>query len=251
MIRLEHISHHFYSESGAVEALRDVSLTMRDHEFVALVGPSGCGKTTLLRMVAGLEHAEQGVIYDEDVPLRGTPDGVGVVFQKPALLPWRTVRDNITLPYAVAQAPIDEARVTQLMAQVELSAFADAQPHTLSGGMQQRVALARALVRAPRLWLLDEPFAALDMMLRQEMNDLLLALWAEQRPTVLFVTHDLAEAVYLADRVVVMSPRPGRVVGELAIELPRPRHPDMKYGSAIAPYVAQLWAWMRGAQPTP
>lgn len=248
MLSAERVTHHFYSDKSSVLALRDVTVRIEDGAFVALVGPSGSGKTTLLRMFAGLEHPEQGTIYYKNEPLTSPPEAIGVVFQKGALLPWRTVRENIALPYEVAGQPVAWERVESLMARVGLSGFETAQPHELSGGMQQRVAVARALVRSPRLWLLDEPFAALDMFLRQEMNDLILGLWAESKSTVLFVTHELAEAVYLADRVVVLSPRPGHVVGEIQIGLPRPRHAEMRYGAAVTPYVEQIWHMMNGSE---
>jgi NitT/TauT family transport system ATP-binding protein len=244
MLSAERVTHHFYSEKGSLLALQDVTLRMAEGEFVALVGPSGSGKTTLLRMVAGLETPEQGAIYYKEALLTSPPEEIGVVFQKGALLPWRTVRENIALPYEVAGQPVAWERVDTLMQRVGLAGFEQAQPHELSGGMQQRVAVARALVRAPKVLLMDEPFAALDMFLRQEMNDLVLGLWAETKPTVLFVTHELPEAVYLADRVVVLSPRPGRVVGEVQVGLPRPRHADMRYGAAVTPYVEQIWRIM-------
>lgn len=245
LLTSERVTHHFYSETGSVLALRDVTVRVGDGEFVAIVGPSGSGKTTLLRMFAGLETPEQGVIRYKGDPLTAPPEDIGVVFQKGALLPWRTVRENIALPYEVAGQKIEWERIEALMEKVGLSGFEQAQPHKLSGGMQQRVAVARALVRSPRVWLLDEPFAALDMFLRQEMNDLVLGLWQESHPTVVFVTHELAEAVYLADRVVVLSPRPGHVVGDIKIELPRPRTAEMRYGAAVTPYVERIWQQMK------
>ncbi len=241
LLTADHITHHYQGNDQPVLALRDVSLQVARGEFVALVGPSGCGKTTLLRMFAGLLTPEQGTITYGGVPLTAPPHDVGVVFQKPALLPWRTVRDNIALPDQVDHHPPDMNRIEALMAQVGLTDFATAAPDTLSGGMQQRVALARALVQSPRLLLLDEPFGALDMMLRHDMNDLLLDLWHTYEPTVVFVTHDLHEAVYLADRVVTMSPRPGRIVGAFDIPLPRPRKGINRYGAEIQGQVELLW----------
>jgi NitT/TauT family transport system ATP-binding protein len=246
MLSAERVTHHFYSEKGSVQALRDVTIRIGDGEVVAIVGPSGSGKTTLLRMFAGLELPEQGEIRYQGAVLTSPPEGIGVVFQKGALLPWRTVRENIALPYEVAGEAVAWAQVEGLMNKVGLSGFEQAQPHELSGGMQQRVAVARALVRSPHVWLMDEPFAALDMFLRQEMNDLVLNLWQEHKPTVLFVTHELAEAVYIADRVVVLSSRPGQVVGEVKIGLPRPRNAEMRYGAAVTPYVEAIWRMMKG-----
>ncbi len=247
MVSAERVSHHFYNEQGSLLALRDLSLRVNTGEFVALVGPSGSGKSTLLRMFAGLETPEEGSIRYGQHP-DAPPGAIGMVFQKAALLPWRTVRANIALPYEVAGEPAPREHIEAWIAKVGLSGFADAMPHELSGGMQQRAALARALVRAPDLWLLDEPFVALDMLLRQEMNDLVLALWEESRPTVLFVTHELAEAVYLADRVVVMSPRPGRIVGTVSVELPRPRRAIAHFGAALTPYIEQIWQMMGGTR---
>jgi NitT/TauT family transport system ATP-binding protein len=155
------------------------------------------------------------------------------------------VRENIALPYELAAQAVDWVHVNTLTRKVGLEGFEHARPHELSGGMHQRVALARALVRTPKVWLLDEPFVALDMLLRHEMNDLVLALWQETKPTALFVTHDLAEAVYLADRVVVMSPRPGHVVGQVVVELSRPRRAEMRYGSDLSLFVQQIWRMMR------
>jgi NitT/TauT family transport system ATP-binding protein len=248
MLSAVRVTHHFYSDKGSLLALQNVTLRIAEGEFVALVGPSGSGKTTLLRMVAGLETPEQGTIYYKNAPLTSPPEEIGVVFQKGALLPWRTVRENIALPYEVAGQPVARERVETLMQRVGLMGFEQAHPHELSGGMQQRVAVARALIRAPKVLLMDEPFAALDMFLRQEMNDLVLGLWAEHKPTVLFVTHELAEAVYLADRVVVLSPRPGQVVGEVRVGLPRPRRAEMRYGAAVTPYVEQIWRMMNESE---
>lgn len=242
----ERVTHHFYNEQGRLLALQDVTIRVGAGEFVAIVGPSGSGKTTLLRMFAGLERPEMGEIRYQNQLLTKPPEGVGIVFQKGALLPWRTVRDNIALPYEVAGESVAWERVEGLMYRVGLAGFEQARPHELSGGMQQRVALARALVRTPPVWLMDEPFASLDMFLRQEMNELLLGLWQETKATVLFVTHELAEAVYVADRVIVLSSRPGQVVGEIKVGLPRPRTAAMRYGAAVTPYVERIWRMMRG-----
>lgn len=243
LLLVENVSHHFYASRGEGPrlALRDVSLAIDEGEFVALVGPSGCGKTTILRLVAGLLEPEQGRILYDGQPLQGTPEGIGMVFQKATLLPWRTVYDNVRLPLEVAGQPIDPARLRAMLAAVGLAGFEEAMPAELSGGMQQRVSLARALLPAPRLLLMDEPFGALDMMRRTEMNLLLLELWAHYRPTVLFVTHDIHEAVFLADRVLAMSAGPGRVVGNFPIEIERPRQAEARYGREMQGYVERLW----------
>lgn len=242
LIVADHLSHQFQKRDGRVSALRDISLTVASGEFLAIVGPSGSGKSTLLRLFAGLLQPSEGCILYHGAPLTGTPPDISVVFQKPALLPWRTVADNIALPLQLSGEGSAQQRIAPLIEAVGLHGFGAAMPHELSGGMQQRVSLARALVSQPRLLLMDEPFAALDMMLRGEMNRLLLGLWEETRPTVVFVTHDLHEAVFLADRVIALSPRPGRVLRELAIELPRPRHTIERYGHDVQPYVEQLGA---------
>ena len=241
LLVVDQIYHHFDSPSGQVLALRDVCLRVQEGEFVALVGPSGCGKTTLLRMMAGLLRPEQGRIRYDGQLLTKPPSDMGMVFQKPTLLPWRTVWENVSLPLQVAGLAEDAAQIRHLIEAVGLAGFEQALPAELSGGMQQRVALARALISNPRLLLMDEPFGALDMMLRNEMNELLLDLWRRRQTTVLFVTHDIHEAVFLADRVVTMGPRPGRVIGNLAIDLPRPRDSSQRYGTESQVYVERIW----------
>jgi NitT/TauT family transport system ATP-binding protein len=241
------VSHRFRSATGELLVLRDVSLRVHEGEFVVLVGPSGCGKTTLLRMFGGLLQPEEGRILYDGQPLAGPPADIGIVFQKPTLLPWRTVTDNIHLPLQVAGRTLDPSRIDKMLEAVDLSAFSDSLPAELSGGMQQRVALARALIGEPRLLLMDEPFGALDTMLRAEMNLLLLDLWQQSRPTVVFVTHDVHEAVFLADRVVAMGPRPGHIVGTFTIDLPRPRQGSERYGPDVQAHVARVWQVLEGA----
>ncbi len=241
LLVVDQIYHHFDSPSGKMLALRDVCLRVQEGEFVALVGPSGCGKTTLLRMVAGLLSPEQGRIRYDGQVLTEPPTDMGMVFQKPTLLPWRSVWDNVALPLQVIGQAVEVPQIMGLIEAVGLTGFEKALPAELSGGMQQRVSLARALISNPRLLLMDEPFGALDMMLRNEMNQLLLDLWRRRRPTVLFVTHDIHEAVFLADRVITMGPRPGRVIGNLAIDLPRPRDSSKRYGADSQVYVERIW----------
>lgn len=241
LLLVDHITHRFRSPSGEVLALRDVCLWIQEGEFVALVGPSGCGKSTLLRMVSGLITPEEGRIVYDGQSLSEPPLDVGIVFQKPTLLPWRSVWDNVRLPLEVRGEEVAPQQLSKMIEAVGLKGFEEALPNELSGGMQQRVALARALISTPRLLLMDEPFGALDMMLRHEMNKLLLELWQENHPTVLFVTHDIHEAVFLASRVLTMSPRPGHIVGNLPIDLPRPRDPNTRYGRDAQAYVEHIW----------
>jgi len=210
------------------EALASVSLSARSGGFVAILGPSGCGKSTLLRILAGLDTATAGrVEWSEGPPAKGD---VAFVFQEPTLLPWASLWDNVYLPLRLAGRTRADAAaaVDGAIRLVCLHGFAQARPGQLSGGMKMRASVARALVTGPRLLLMDEPFAALDEITRFRLNDDLLSVWQAQRCTVLFVTHSVFEAVYLAERVIVMSPRPGRIVGDVAIDLPYPRRAALR-----------------------
>ena len=226
----------FETPSGPVQALRGVDLAARPGEFVALVGESGCGKTTLLRILAGLEAPTQGEVRIDGAPLGGPSQEVGVVFQRPVLLPWRTTLENVLLPAQVRRATsagaVDEAGA--LLRAMGLGEFMEKFPRHLSGGMQQRVAIARALLFSPSILLMDEPFGALDAITREQMHLDLLSIWATRQPTILFVTHDIAEAVFLADRVVLLSPRPGNVRLAYDVPIPRPRIPDHRYTGDFA-----------------
>jgi NitT/TauT family transport system ATP-binding protein len=204
---------------GGTEALRGIDLSVPGGSFVSLLGPSGCGKSTLLRIGAFLLPPSRGEVQ-AGAAARGE---VGFVFQEPTLLPWATVSDNVGLPLKLLGRGTRDADVQAAIRHVGLGGFEGARPHQLSGGMRMRVSIARALVTRPRLLLMDEPFAALDEITRQRLNDDLLALCAEERLTVLFVTHSVFESVYLSDRVIVMSSRPGRVAAEVAVPLARPR----------------------------
>jgi NitT/TauT family transport system ATP-binding protein len=237
VILIEDVDHAYGVEGrgGPVTtALKHVSLTVGDGEFVAVVGPSGSGKTTLLHLVAGFERPTAGRILVDGRPVVGPGRDRVVVFQNPALYPWLNVADNIGLGLDVAgRNPERNLRVAQWIARTGLTGFERHRPYQLSGGMQQRVAIARALILEPPILLMDEPFGALDAQTRADMQELLLGLFRRTRPTVLFVTHDVEEAVLLADRVVVMSPRPGTVTAELPVPLPRPRHFRMTTDSAF------------------
>ena len=228
MIVLDRVGMTYRAESGVVEALRDISVTVDRGELVALVGPSGCGKSTLLRIIAGLRPATTGRVAVAGRPVVRPVPAVGMVFQAPVLLRWRTVLDNVLL--AAELSGLEPAgyrgRAEALLKLVGLDDFAGKRPRELSGGMQQRASLCRALLLDPPLLLMDEPFGALDAMTRDELNLELLRVWGEgaaERKTIVFVTHSIPEAVFLADRVVVMTPRPGRVARTFDVPLPRPR----------------------------
>jgi NitT/TauT family transport system ATP-binding protein len=230
MIELKGASKQFVATGGKqLVALQDLSLSVAQGEFVAVLGPSGCGKSTALRLVAALEQPTSGsVTIAGQSPLKlSASHRLGVAFQDHALLPWLDVFANVALPYRIAGRPVDAVRIAELLTLVGLKGFERARPKQLSGGMRQRVAIARALVLAPDVLLLDEPFGALDAVTRRQMNVELQRIWTEQRITTLLVTHDVGEALFLADRVVVMSGRPGRIVKTLAVDFARPRHPDV------------------------
>ncbi|ASU41340.1 ABC transporter [Herbaspirillum sp. meg3] len=224
-IDIEYVSHWFKLPNGVLQVLDDISLTVEPGEFVALLGPSGCGKSTLLRLVAGLEPATTGqVLQNAEKITRPDPSRI-VVFQDPTLYPWRKVWDNVALGLQ-ARGLLKEQRqrVDDALALVGLSEFADAFPHQLSGGMAQRVALARALVNDPQLLVLDEPLGKLDSLTRLQMQSELVSLWQRNGFSALLVTHDVEEALFLANRVIVFSDRPARIRAEIKVDLPYPRH---------------------------
>ena len=225
VIGLEKVSLFYPSKNAEVHALDGISLAAADREFVALLGPSGCGKSTLLKLIAGLIPQSSGVIRINGKRISGPTPSIGIVFQSPLLMAWRTVLQNVLLQIEIRDLRVANYRgaAQELIRLVGLEGFEDALPHQLSGGMQQRVGLCRALIHDPDLLVMDEPFGALDAMTRELMNAELQRIWIERQKTVLFITHSISEAVFLADRVLVMSPRPGRVVGEIAVDLPRPR----------------------------
>jgi len=225
VIGIEGVSLTYRSRNAEVQALDNISFAATDREFVALLGPSGCGKSTLLKLISGLIRQSSGVIRVNGRPIDGPTPSIGIVFQSPLLMAWRTVLQNVLLQIEIRDLRVADYRAAarDLIRLVGLDGFEDAHPHQLSGGMQQRVGLCRALIHDPDLLIMDEPFGALDAMTRELMNAELQRIWIERRKTVLFITHSISEAVFLADRVLVMSPRPGRLVGEIVVDLPRPR----------------------------
>ncbi len=227
-VDLQHVSKSFKQHGRAIEVLQDINLTVGEGEFVCLLGPSGCGKSTILNLIAGLDAPDQGQILVSGQPVTGPDPSRVVVFQDAALFPWLSVLGNVEFGLRMAgMAPAQRrARALEYIKLVHLSKFIHAYPHQLSGGMKQRVAIARALVLQPALLLMDEPFAALDAQTRAVLQNELLEIWELARPTILFVTHNVREATGLADRVYVISSRPGRIRDTQTIAVPRPRHAD-------------------------
>jgi NitT/TauT family transport system ATP-binding protein len=241
---IEGVSRTFPGLRGrpATRALEPTSLTVDDHDFLVLLGPSGCGKSTLLRIVAGLDQPSTGRVLVNGAQVRGPGADRGMVFQSYTLFPWLTVEENIRFGLRETGTPLaEQARVAaHYVARVGLEGFEHHYPRTLSGGMQQRTALARALANDPEILLLDEPFGALDNQTRALMQELLLSIWEVDRKTVLFVTHDIDEAIFMANRVAVLTARPGRIKTEIAITLPRPRHYTLKTTPEFSAYKARL-----------
>jgi len=217
-------------------ALEGVSLRVANGEFLCILGPSGCGKTSLLRVLSGLIRPTAGRVLLDNKPLLRPSRRVGLIFQGANLMPWRTVLRNVTLPLEVAHVPLAEAeaKARELLELVGLSGFEEAHPAQLSGGMQQRVAIARALIHDPVVLLMDEPFGALDALTRERLSLEFLRIWSHRRQTIVMVTHNIQEALFLADRVLVLSPRPGRVVLEMEVSLPRPRTLEILYTQEFA-----------------
>jgi len=243
-IAVRRLTKRYGAGANAVLALSEIDFTVGDREFLAVVGPSGCGKSTLLRILAGLLPATEGEAFLKGTPIAGPRKDIGVVFQSPVLFPWRTVLQNALLPSDVQGLNHNDMVQTalDLLKLVGLTGFENRYPRELSGGMQQRVALVRALVHDPSLLLMDEPFGALDAMTRESMNVELQRIWLERRKTALFITHSTSEAVFLADRVLVMSPRPGRINDIVAVDLPRPRALDIMNTEIFGVYVRRIRA---------
>jgi NitT/TauT family transport system ATP-binding protein len=226
-LEIRGVSHAFALEKRSLPVLQEIDFTVEPGEFIALLGPSGCGKSTLLRLAAGLEPPTEGTLLVDGIPIAGTDPGRTIMFQDPTLFPWRTVRANAQLgPEARGTLAVHAAKVEDALSLVGLSGFAEAYPHQLSGGMAQRASLARALVNEPRLLMLDEPLGKLDSLTRLAMQREIVALWERERFTALLVTHDVEEALLLADRVLVLSDRPARIRADIRVARPRPRRRD-------------------------
>lgn len=239
---VRNLSAIFPNGNGGLQALEAISFTVRPQEFVCVLGPSGSGKSTLVRILAGLLPPSQGEVILQGERVNGPRRGVGVVFQKANLMPWRTVLQNITLPLELQGLPYQVCleRAQDLVELVGLQGFEHALPRDLSGGMAQRVAIARALVHDPDILLLDEPFGSLDALTRERMGSELSRIWQARRKTVIMVTHSISEALFLADRVLVLTHRPGRLRLDLRVDLPRPRHEEMRYTSTFGELAQQV-----------
>lgn len=252
-VELRNVTLNYFSSGKYVHALDDITLSIQQGEFVAVAGPSGCGKTTILKLVAGLLPPTKGQVLIDGNAVKGPQKNVGMAFQNPILLPWRTALENVLLPLEIVQPHRQQFRgnrqayeeqARHLLRAVGLEGFMDKPPYELSGGMQQRVSLCRALIHQPEILLLDEPFAALDAFTREELWGVLHALWMDRGCTVILVTHDLREAVFLANRVCVMSKRPGRLVQETRIDLPRSRTLEDTFRPAFVNLVHQIYKYI-------
>jgi NitT/TauT family transport system ATP-binding protein len=248
-IRLDGVRFGFHINGRQTEVIGGLDLEIAPRSIVALVGPNGCGKSTLLRVIAGLLPAGTGTVEVEGRPVAGPDSRVGLVFQEPRLLPWRSAFANVAFPLEVAGRDRDarERRVTDLLGLVGLRDWSRARPAELSGGMRQRVSIARALALEPAVLLLDEPFSALDSLTRERFNVELLRLWERIGATIVLVTHSIAEAVFLADRVLVLSPRPAQLVADVAVDLPRPRRPGDLDAAAVTRTAAEIRAHLEGS----
>ena len=248
-LQVDGVTHLFETVDGPLMAVTDVSFTVEEGTFVGLVGPSGCGKSSLLQMMAGLLNPTEGrILIGADEIREPKPAEIGVVFQESSLLPWKTARENVEFPLylrGVDRAQREKAAL-EMLDLVGLGEFAERRPHELSGGMKQRVAIARGFCQDPSILLMDEPFAALDEQTRMTLGDELLQIWDRHKKTVVFVTHSLTEAVYLCDKVLVMSARPGRILKEIVITLPRPRTYEMMATETFGRLRAEIWELIRG-----
>jgi NitT/TauT family transport system ATP-binding protein len=247
-ITVEQATKVYESKTGPVHALEDFSLEITEGEFVCILGPSGCGKTTLLWAMGGLHALTSGRVVLDGTPVVGPrPAEIAMVFQDANLLPWRNLSQNIALPFEIKGTKIDRERIRRLIHVAGLAGFENSFPRELSGGMQQRASIVRALAQDPAVLLMDEPFGQLDAFTRDEMNLLLLRLWSEARKTVAFVTHNISEAIFLADRVVVMTPRPGRIARIFVIDLPRPRAIQMMFEPSFIELIQEIKRVVEGA----
>ncbi|MGM0562348.1 MAG: ABC transporter ATP-binding protein [Pseudomonadota bacterium] len=241
-VELENVDKVYPSPKGSVHALEGIDLEIHSEQFLSLLGPSGCGKSTILKLVASLEPISGGSLRIKGAPVNGAPQGMGVVFQRDILLDWRDILSNvlITAEFKKLDVKSYRERAKQLLEMFGLGGFEDRHPWELSGGMRQRAAICRALLDDPELLLMDEPFGALDAMTRDELNFELQRMWLETRKTVLFITHSISEAVYLSDRVVLMSRNPGRVAEVIDIDLPRPRPLSIRETAEFGKYTAHI-----------
>jgi NitT/TauT family transport system ATP-binding protein len=239
---VDNATKYYDTKSGPLHAVDNFCMSVKDGEFTCVVGPSGCGKTTLLWSIAGLHSLTSGSVYLDGEEIRGPHPQIGMVFQEANLLPWRTLAKNIQLPFEIKKIPPDEAHIAALIERVGLGGFENKFPRELSGGMQQRAAIVRALSFNPSVLLMDEPFGALDAFTRDEMNLLVEEIWLETRKTIVFITHNIAEAVFLSDRVFVMSSRPGRMAKVFDIPFSRPRPLDLFASKEVFDLVNEIKA---------
>jgi NitT/TauT family transport system ATP-binding protein len=251
MITVDRVHKTFPVKGADFTALGDVSLKVADNEFVTIVGPSGCGKTTLMNILAGLETPTRGRALVGDRPIAGPGPDRGVIFQQYALFPWLTVRKNVEFGLRTAGVSRAERRdrAEHFIDLVGLHDFADALPRTLSGGMKQRCAIARAYAVNPSILLMDEPFGAVDALTRVRLQEQLLQTWSQEKRTVVFITHDVDEAVFLANRVVVMAARPGRIVDTVEVDLPYPRNEELRLSPAFAALRNRVWSAVYHQEP--
>lgn len=250
-VSVQGVTQRFVVDDQVTVALEDIHLEVPPGQFVALVGPSGCGKSTLLSLIAGLRPPSAGKLLCNDEPIeRPMPQRIGMIFQEANLLPWLSAVENVAFPLKLRGVPKRErlAAATKMLELTGLNGFEHRLPHQLSGGMKQRVSIGRGLVQDPGVLLLDEPFAALDEQTRMVLGDEVLRIWSDTGKTVLFVTHNLSEAVYLADRIIVLTARPGRIVDDVAVDLPRPRAFAMMTTERFGSLKDRIWAHIRDAE---
>jgi NitT/TauT family transport system ATP-binding protein len=253
LMAVDHATKYYKTQTGAVHALEDLSIQVREGEFVCILGPSGCGKSTLLWAMSGLHDLTSGQIVLHGTPVTGPRPEIGMIFQDANLLPWRNLWQNIMFPFEIKKLDPKpfEPRINQLLKEVGLAGFEKKMPRELSGGMQQRASIVRCLSYDPGVILMDEPFGALDAFTRDEMNLLIQRLWMETGKTIIFVTHNVSEAIFLADRVVVLTPRPGRLAHVFPIDLPRPRTVDMTFEPDFIHLVREIKMTIETGRYTP